>query len=369
MATASIPTASKPDVQETASTASHTPLYRFNSLQVGRGIAALGVVLFHTVSLLTHSVTGFRYPYFSPACSGVDYFFVLSGFIIMNAHRKDLGHPSRLRSFLYRRLIRIYPLYLLLTLVMIALYSLHLGHFFKLNAGIIAKSFVLFPQEPGIKPLLAPGWTLCHEALFYLICAALIFWGPRVRWTILSVIGVLTFINCLTSLPGPYWVHTWLFSPYNFEFAAGCVANLVVSRRLWWTSFAGVGLLLTAWFVTVRYSLPTTDPVHMIIWFGLPYFLIVMGATSFEISRALTIPRPLLALGDATYSIYLSHFVVVSAMVALCTRLSVPVSACLIAIPAIAVAVGFLLYGKVERPILSYMRSLGSARGATLPPQ
>ncbi len=361
MATASLSTASDPEIQETPS-APQSTICRFNSLQVGRGIAALGVVLFHTTSLLRHSVNGVSFPAVAPTCSGVDFFFVLSGFIIMNAHRKDLGHPSKLRSFLFRRFIRIYPLYLLLTLVMVALYSLHLGHFSKLSAEVIAKSFVLFPQEPGVKPLLAPGWTLCHEVLFYLLFAALIFWGPRVRWTLLSVIGILTFVNCLTTLPGPYWVHTWIFSPYNFEFAAGCLANFLVSRRLWWTFFAGVGLLLTTWFITVRNSVPTTDAVHMILWFGLPYFLIVLGATSFEIPKALAIPRPFLALGDATYSIYLSHFLVVSSLVGLFTRLSVPVPACLAAIPAIAVTVGFLLFAKVERPMLSYMRSMGTVR-------
>lgn len=213
-----------------------------------------------------------------------------------------------------------------------------------------------------MKPLLAPGWTLCHEALFYFIFAALILWGPRVRWSLLSLIGLLTFVNCLTTLPGPYWIHSWFFSPYNFEFAAGCLANLLVSRKLWWTLFAGIGLLFASWLITARNPAPTTDAVHMTIWFGLPYFLIVLGATSFEIPKALAIPRPLLALGDATYSIYLSHFLVLSSLVSLFTRLSVPAPACLVAMPAIAVAAGYFLFAKIEHPMLVYMRSMGTIR-------
>ncbi|NBQ54213.1 MAG: acyltransferase, partial [Proteobacteria bacterium] len=42
---------------------------------------------------------------------GVDFFFVLSGFIILHAHMDDIGRPARLGRYLWRRAVRVYPIY------------------------------------------------------------------------------------------------------------------------------------------------------------------------------------------------------------------------------------------------------------------
>jgi peptidoglycan/LPS O-acetylase OafA/YrhL len=85
---------------------------------------------------------------------------VLSGFIIFAAHSNDFGQPATLMAFARKRFIRVYPLYLFLTLLIILLYILHFGHYSKLNAEVLIKSLLLFPQSPGIRPVLNPGWTL-----------------------------------------------------------------------------------------------------------------------------------------------------------------------------------------------------------------
>ena len=54
--------------------------------------------------------------------AGVEFFFVLSGFIILHIHWKDLGHPSRFSSFAGKRFLRIYPMYWLVLAAIIPVY-------------------------------------------------------------------------------------------------------------------------------------------------------------------------------------------------------------------------------------------------------
>lgn len=87
---------------------------RMDLIQVGRGIAAMMVVLFHLGGAMSAEkyfgdLTYIRLFRFGSA--GVEFFFVLSGFIIMYAHQKDIGRPDALAYYARRRAVRIYPSY------------------------------------------------------------------------------------------------------------------------------------------------------------------------------------------------------------------------------------------------------------------
>jgi hypothetical protein len=92
----------------------HTPRKVFASLQAGRALAALLVVLLH-LGLIIADAKYFDVPWvgtpFRWGDAGVEFFFVLSGFIITSAHAGDISRPSRLIPYLQRRAIRIYPPY------------------------------------------------------------------------------------------------------------------------------------------------------------------------------------------------------------------------------------------------------------------
>src|SRR5438105_10339285 len=81
------------------------------SLQTGRAVAAWMVVLYHASgSIFTKYFVGER-PVgrvFDFGYAGVDFFFVLSGFIMLHVHRDDLGRPKRLGRYLWKRCTRIY---------------------------------------------------------------------------------------------------------------------------------------------------------------------------------------------------------------------------------------------------------------------
>ena len=87
----------------------------FTLLQAARFFAAFLVVLHHGSGLFSQP-DYFSYlalgGIFRAGDMGVDFFFVLSGFIILHAHWNDIGHPERILPYLKKRALRIYPAYL-----------------------------------------------------------------------------------------------------------------------------------------------------------------------------------------------------------------------------------------------------------------
>src|SRR4028118_2377207 len=104
-------------------TQSSTPHKKLNLLQVYRGIAAVLVVMFHLTDMSAqrlNQVTFFNL--FEAGWSGVDYFFVLSGFIMVYVHRSAIGKKDQLKSFLVKRAVRIYPIYWIVSLIVLVFF-------------------------------------------------------------------------------------------------------------------------------------------------------------------------------------------------------------------------------------------------------
>src|SRR5579864_9480491 len=93
------------------------------SVRAFRGAAALLVLFFHASSVSTFFLhSDFWSWLFFFGYSGVDFFFVLSGFIIFLTHRADIGRSERLNAYLTKRFIRIYPVYWTVALVLVPVY-------------------------------------------------------------------------------------------------------------------------------------------------------------------------------------------------------------------------------------------------------
>ena len=148
---------------------------RIDSLQIGRGIAALLVVLHHATGLVSLNGAGsFAGNFFEGGAAGVDFFFVLSGFIIFHRHAREFGQPDKLAEYGWRRLARVFPVYWIVSLAILPLYFLVPGYGIPngTDPQVIASSLLLLPMNHG--PILFVGWTLTHELWFYLLFAGLI---------------------------------------------------------------------------------------------------------------------------------------------------------------------------------------------------
>ena len=96
---------------------------------MGRGLAALSVLLFHVniVLKLPKYLNNDIFPFFNFGYCGINYFFVLSGFVIFLAHEKDIGQAARVPMFLWKRFRRVYPvLWMVLLLFMLTICLLYL---------------------------------------------------------------------------------------------------------------------------------------------------------------------------------------------------------------------------------------------------
>jgi peptidoglycan/LPS O-acetylase OafA/YrhL len=93
-------------------TQSSTPHKKLNLLQVYRGIAAVLVVMVHLTIKSAENLNQVAFfNLFQAGWSGVDYFFVLSGFIRVYVYRSAIGKKDQLKSILVKRAVRIYPIY------------------------------------------------------------------------------------------------------------------------------------------------------------------------------------------------------------------------------------------------------------------
>jgi exopolysaccharide production protein ExoZ len=333
-------------------------------IQSMRGIAALLVVLFHLdEQSQVYLGRAFAYGLFGMGKSGVDFFFLLSGFIICHIHYDDFGYRSRFRSYVIKRFVRVYPLYVTLTLIALAFYLAGFGHTSKLSAQMIARSFLLLPQPAHTYPIINVAWTLTYEVFFYAVFAFGIVAGRKPLIVVAGAVLLGSFANVAFTLPfaGITWID-FIFSKFNLEFAGGCIIAYLVGKEALRASQAaaalaiGLGGLILSWVLFYR-----SGSENPSIFFGVPYALIVLGAAALDVKRSVHVPRMLTRLGDATYSIYLTHFILLIGLLTVSKRLAL---VSVVGYPAVITSMlittlltGYFVYVVLEKPLLARLRN------------
>ena len=195
-----------------------------------RGLAALAVVAHHAV-LSTEAFIG-KVPdvlaqVLGMGYLGVDFFFVLSGFIIMYAHMGDEGALSAVRRYSFKRLVRVFPAYLPISIALIALYAWLPSFSASADRGYsLLSSLLLIPADGP--PALSVAWTLVHELMFYAVFL-LYFLGKR--WL---VVGLLAWAALIVASQPVHAPTSWLrypLSELNMEFMLGVFSAWVVRSQ------------------------------------------------------------------------------------------------------------------------------------------
>jgi peptidoglycan/LPS O-acetylase OafA/YrhL len=333
-----------------------------STLQAGRAMAALSVAAFH----LSINMAAPRYggvDVFREAtrhgARGVDFFFVLSGFIILLAHARDVGHPAAWGHYLYRRFVRVFPVYWLYTAVFVAVLAVMGGTDAampdKLPDWLTSLALVRF--TPGTPPL-GQAWTLFHEMAFYAVFSILIL----NRALGVAALGVFVAVAIVFHQYPPDLTRTaWTVytSDFNFYFVCGMGACLLYRR-------GGKGLAATlAGLVLTAAALAFPDLPHglsrPILAAGLA--LLLAGLALLEKGGMLRIPRWLAFVGDASYSIYLTHINVEGLLLKIALKLHLdrllgPELRFAVLLAATA-GLGCLAYVLVERPLLRILHRRG----------
>lgn len=336
------------------------------TLQLLRGLAAVLVVLAHCDLIFGQNYgTGFFFRYFTFGGSGVDFFFVLSGFIIIYVHKDDIGQSQKLWTFLFKRFTRIYPIYwVFLTLKMGASFLFAYDpDSTNRNLIEIVKAFTLFPQDREIlaSSFLGVSWTLSHEILFYIIFALLIGLSARIAYPLIAIwlLGVLANFVGIIQLPKESLLLNFVFSSYNIEFAMGCIAAYCFFKyKIKW----GMALLsIGAFFYTlsaINYYYKIVN-FSQVITFGIPSVLLLLGFAYLEVTKNIQIPKLLVYLGDASYSIYLAHGFAINNMSKIVQRIypKITENIFLLSITGIGIALlsimfGCLVFSLIEKPLI-----------------
>jgi len=347
-------------------TQSSTPHKKLNLLQVYRGIAALLVVMFHLNQMSTerlNQVTFFNL--FYSGWSGVDYFFVLSGFIMVYVHRSAIGKKEQLKSFLVKRAVRIYPIYWIITLTVLCFFLVIPGfaNNLDLNLGNVILSLLLIPQKD--KPILDVGWTLTYEIYFYVLFSIAIWLKPKHSRVLISAWLLVTILHfCkIVKFPDDLFFLKTVFGDMNLEFVLGCLAAYIVIKyknkigKYRWILFgiANLGyvilLMLIAWG-NIGFGRVTT--------FGVLAALLIIAASSIDLKDSPKIPDILIFLGDASYSIFLTHSPVISASTKILQKANLGKYFDGFFAPALlavfAVVFGCIFYSLIEKPLTVFLR-------------
>jgi exopolysaccharide production protein ExoZ len=344
---------------------------QIRSVQSLRAIASLFVVLFHSTVLWHDRFAPGVVPW-ENGNSGVDLFFVISGFIMVVSSRRLLGQVNGWRQFMVLRLIRITPMYWLATaaklaaIVAVPALALH-THPTEWNT---VASFLFLPARDAvgaIRPVLDAGWTLSFEMLFYLVFASALFLGIAPLRVVGPAMAVLAILSVARATNGP--AITTLASPIVLEFVFGAlIGQAFIDGSLsrlsspWMIALSVAGLLCLT-FVPA-------DGVwyRMAIW-GLAAAAALAGCVLAERWLDPLLPRLFERIGEASYSLYLTHgFVLpVAGLVIAKTGLAgntlgaVLIVSCLLA----SIIIGMVVYRFIEAPITAWLRGLAGDRRRT----
>jgi exopolysaccharide production protein ExoZ len=244
--------------------------------------------------------------------------------------------------------------------------------------GHLVRSLLFIPhadpaQPERLWPLLLTGWTLNYEMFFYGIfaCALLL---PR-RLMLPAVFAVflgLTLAGFAGLAHGPalsFWTESIVM-----EFVAGMlVGRLYLDGRLSFSTPASATLVVASGVVLVA-ATPWAAPQNRLLAWGLPALMIVIGALSLESRRPLRGKGVLKLLGDASYSIYLTHIVTLGALRTFWNMAGLPKPGLPAAVTFISVAtlvctaVGVAAYAILEAPVTRAAKRLrlGARRAPAL---
>ena len=331
---------------------------RMYNVQILRFIAASAVVFSHSADLILAKDS---FIWTVPWTSGVDVFFVISGFIMHWLARDKFGQDGASKDFLIRRLIRVIPSYWIFTLITIFVVGFMGGRVRNTSIDptyvVTSLLFVPWPRINGqMNPVLAQGWTLNYEMFFYAAFALFINIKKGYRYLIctFTIISIIYYW-----IPDKYVIIKYLSSPIILEFVAGIILSMIYQsgRRMSAVQSNTCIVAALALFVGLKALIDAIGGVPGPV-FLLPAFILcaafVLRVQPNDISR---VGRWLVVGGDASYTIYLSHYLTVNAIILLWGRLGIglPVVELCVAMAA-ALITSLCFYFAIERPLTAALQ-------------
>jgi peptidoglycan/LPS O-acetylase OafA/YrhL len=358
--------------------------HRLDSLDLGRFIAALVVMFDH---FFLSADTGLAKPgaslfwgLNSPGALAVQYFFTLSGFVMLTAHRRDFGHWLAPFKFWWRRASRIFPVFWISLIFPLCFYHASVGW------SVIWQQFLL---EPWLSwDAIYPAWSLHYETAFYImfglvlipragllvlagwIGTVLLFWWP---WPVFYYLILLKqHLFAWLHLTGP----TCFISPFELWFFCGLASAFMflyarLPGRWGWVQVAG-GLVM----VVVSQGGSNYGMGYPSLGFQLccaaGFGSIIYGMASLEAAGALRLGAWAARLGSCSYPLYMINAPVLLACEAVLhgRKLGNAGLYGLLTVEVLLMVVAtYVLTFWIDVPLQRFLRNVGRQRVAASPVQ
>jgi peptidoglycan/LPS O-acetylase OafA/YrhL len=354
------------------------------SIQVLRALAAAVVAFGHGQHFIGIPMEKqgqvFPWSHALPWASGVDLFFVISGFTMVYSSERLFGQAGGARTFAWRRVTRIAPLYWALTSYILIVDALRHkpGH----DPISVLMSFLFIPWDTagtGVpRPVFELGWTLNYEMFFYAVFALTIGFARETAAKI--TIGVLAALTLIGLVLQPVQAQAFVWTqPIILEFAFGVMLALAARRGLVLPLAARVALIAggaAALYYDLLHSNMqphawlTPNDLWRVLGWGVPAAMIFAGVVLAPRAAADGAPGLLTRwgarLGDASYALYLCHPIVMSAFSALWFALKLNQTlnpwVGVVASLCLSVAASLIIYRWFELPMTRALQSAKQPR-------
>lgn len=321
-------------------------------VQVVRAVAIVFVLLGH-LNFLYYEMHGFDFFEIGSwaRTGGVDLFFVISGFMIYYIYGNKVGNFNNSKSFILKRFIRIAPFYWLVTLSAASLFFIvpQLGSEEDRSIWNVISSLLFINEQP----ILLVAWSLIHILFFYLLFGFLIA-VPKTAKIIIAIFLIVQITSLFTQYNGA------LYSFNNIELWAGVLAAYIVKhgyvRNSTLILILGVVIFLCIW-INNTYSFINLGNMRIVLY-CLASMLIMIGSASVDLNHQIKIPYFIWLIGDASYSIFITHSPFLQFFILLTTKLSLSsivghgITMAIIAV--FTVICGVISFKLVENPMNNY---------------
>jgi len=333
----------------------------FRLIQVLRAVAALMVVAHHATILVEQRWhrTGV---FWAGGAAGVDIFFVISGLVMTMSAQRVARSARGAWTFFQRRLERVVPLYWIATTTKVLLALALPALAINANGTVwhVVASYLFIPSlSPAhtMEPMLVVGWTLEIEMLFYLLYGASFLLRISPWCTVAPAFLALAYVRFGAVAPDSK-VLLW-GSTLNFEFLWGMALGACVLRGRYPATWLSAGLLVLGGALLFLTPLTFAEVWRPIVW-GLPATAIVAGALGLERCLREAVPALVQRLGDASYSIYLTHGLVLPLLGAGLSRITMKPGAITWLVMVLGLflssVVGLACYQWLELPMLRWFQ-------------